>query len=291
MRRLGLKVRPPHINKSDASATIIDGAIRLGLTDIKYISDKVFAHIDRKRPFSSYEQFRSVQSRKGSGISAQALAAMESVGALEFKDNKLSGGERNNYYEYLRIPLFSGKKLPDNVTSVITNVEDFSTEATHIVKGMVRSFKRGKSAAGKEWVRVEIVDETGAMGAFCDPVNMPVAGQMYVMLITWNRIMKYIPVDEFDESNPEPFVQFMYGKGESPKVGQLHVLAVERRFTAKRQLMATIVAAKSNREMQRILIFPSSYSAYAGKIKEGKILNAIIKISQDGTPFLKEITK
>lgn len=289
MRRLGLKVRPPHINKSEASATIIDGAIRLGLTDIKYISDKVYAHISKHRPFGSFAEFRARQARKGSGISAQATEAMNAVGALEFRDNPTSGNERNNYYEYMRIPLFSGRDLPDSVKAVLTNVEDFVEEDTHIIKGMVRSFKRGRSAAGKEWVRVEIVDETGAMGSFCDPGDMPIAGQMYVMLITWNRIMKYIPVDEFDESNQETFVQFMYGKGPTPKPGQIQVLAVERRFTAKKQLMATIVAAKSDRSMQRVLIFPAAYGTYAGKIKEGKILNAVIKMSGDGTPFLKEI--
>lgn len=291
MRRLGIKMKTPHVNHSDAQAKIVDDYVRLGLTDIKYISDKVFAHIDKRRPYSSFADFRSHASKKGSGISSQAIQSLNLVGSLEFLDNKRSGDEPNNYYEYMKIPRFVGKPLPQEVLEVITNVEDYHEEGTHIVKGMVKSFKRGKSAAGKEWVRVEIVDETGAMGAFCDPGNTPVAGQMYVMLITWNRIMKYIPVDEFDGKNKEHFVRFMYKNGGKPKSGELEVLAVERRFTGKRQLMATVVVANSDREMRRLFVFPATYATNAGKIKEGKVLSAKLGKSQDGTLFIKEILK
>jgi DNA polymerase-3 subunit alpha len=295
MRRLGIKVKTPHVNESDAHAKIVssdsEDYIRLGLTDIKYISDKVFAHIDRERPYESAARFRAYASKKGSGISSQAIQSLNAVGALEFKDNKRKGDEPNNYYEYLKIPRFAGKPLPQEVLDVITNVDEYHEEGTYIIKGMVKSFKRGKSAAGKEWVRVEIVDETGNIGAFCDPGNTPVAGQMYIMLITWNRIMKYIPVDEFDENNKEHFVQFMHGKGAKPKVGELEVLAVEIRFTAKRQLMATVVVANSQREMRRVFVFPATYSTNAGKIKEGRVLRAKLGKSQDGTMFIKEIDK
>ena len=290
MRRLGLKVKTPHVNESDAQAKIVDDYIRLGLTDIKYISDKVFAHIDKKRPYSSYAEFRTNASRKGSGISSQAIESLNSVGALEFRDNRRTGEEPNNYYEYLKIPRFVGKPLPAEVLEVITDADEYHEEGTYILKGMVKSFKRGKSAAGKEWVRVEIVDETGSIGAFCDPGNTPIAGQMYVMLITWNRIMKYIPVDEFDDKNTEHFVQFMYGNGGKPKVGELEVLAVERRFTAKRQLMATVVVANSAREMRRVFVFPSVYSTAAGKIKEGKVLSAKLGKTNDGTMYIKELS-
>jgi DNA polymerase-3 subunit alpha len=291
MKRLGLSVKTPHINHSDASAKIVDDHIRLGLTDIKYISDKVFAHIDNSRPFESYADFRIFQSKKNSGVSSQAVNAMHSVGALEFKDNPRTGDEHENYYEYLQIPRFSGRPLPENVVDVLTNVEDYTEDSTHIIKGMVKSFKRGKSAAGKEWVRVEIIDETGSMGAFCDPGSIPVAGQMYVILITWNRIMKFIPVDEFHEDNPEAFVQFMYEKGDRPSIGQIKILAVERRFTGKKQLMATLVIANGDREMRRVFVFPKVYSSSAGKMKEGAVMSVKLGKSEDGTMFLKEINK
>lgn len=291
MRRLGIKVKVPHINLSDARAKIEDGIVRLGLTDIKYISDKVFAKIDQHRPFDSYAEFRLVKSKKGSGISAQAENAMNVVGALKFNDNKLTGKESESYYEFLRIPKFAGKPLPKAVIDVLTNLEDFSEEGTYVVKGMVKDIKRGKSAKGKEWVRAEIIDETGSDGVFCDPSDVPETGQMYMMLVTWNRIMYKIPVDEVNESNQHPFIQFIFNKSKRPPVGAIEILAVETRFTQAKKMMATLVIANSKREMRRVFVFPAQYSSMAGKLKPGKILNVKLDKSRDGTLYIKEITK
>ena len=291
MRRLGIKVKVPHINISDARAKIEEDSIRLGLTDIKYISDKVFAKIDQYRPFSSYAEFRIARSKKGSGISSQAESAMDSVGALKFSDNPLSGDESDKYYEYLRIPKFAGKPLPKAVIDVLTNLEDFSEEGTYVVKGMVKDIKRGKSAKGKEWVRAELVDETGTDGVFCDPGDVPEVGQMYMMLVTWNRMMYKIPVDEVNESNPHPFIQFIFNKSKRPATGSVELLAVEKRFTQAKKMMATLVVANSKREMRRVFVFPSLYSSSAGKLKPGKILNVKLDKSRDGTLYIKEITK
>lgn len=291
MRRLGIKVKVPHVNKSGERAEIEDGAIRLGLTDIKFISDKVFRNIDQFRPFESYEKFMEVKSKKRSGITSQALDSMNKVGALKFPDNPLSGDESDNYYEFLRIPKFAGRPLPKAVIDIITNFEDFSEEGTFVVKGMIKSIKRGRSAGGKEWVRAEVVDETGSDGLFCDPSDVPEVGQMYVMLVTWNRIMVKIPVDEVQESNKHPFIQFIFNKSKRPAVGAIEILAVENRFTKARKMMATLVVANSKREMRRVFVFPSQYSKVAGKLKVGNILNVKLDKSRDGTLFIKEVTK
>jgi DNA polymerase III subunit alpha len=291
MRRLGIQVKVPHINLSGARAKIDENAIRLGLTDIKYISDKVFSKIDQYRPFSSFAEFRVARTKKGSGISSQAENAMNSVGALKFNDNKLDGNESDNYYEYLRIPKFAGRPLPKAVLDVLTNLEDFSEEGTYVIKGMVKDIKRGKSAKGKEWVRAEIVDETGTDGVFCDPGDVPETGQMYMMLITWNRIMYKIPVDEVREANQHPFIQFIFNKSKRPSVGSIEILAVETRFTQAKKMMATLVVANSKREMRRVFVFPAQYSSMAGKLKPGKILNVKLDKSRDGTLYIKEITK
>ena len=291
MRRLGIKVKVPHVNKSGERAEIEDGAIRLGLTDIKFISDKVFRNIDQFRPFESYEKFMEVKSKKRSGITSQALDSMNKVGALKFPDNPLSGEESDNYYEFLRIPKFAGRPLPKAVIDIITNFEDFSEEGTFVVKGMIKSIKRGRSAGGKEWVRAEVVDETGSDGLFCDPSDVPEVGQMYVMLVTWNRIMVKIPVDEVTESNKHPFIQFIFNKSKRPAVGAIEILAVENRFTKARKMMATLVVANSKREMRRVFVFPSQYSKVAGKLQVGNIINVKLDKSRDGTLFIKEITK
>jgi DNA polymerase-3 subunit alpha len=291
MRRLGIKVKVPHINISDARAKIEGDVIRLGLTDIKYISDKVFSNIDRHRPFVSYQHFREARTKKRSGITSQAENAMNVVGALHFNDNPLEGNESDNYYEFLRIPKFAGRPLPKAVIDVLTDLENFSEEGTYVIKGMVTETKRGKSAKGKEWVRAEVVDETGSDGLFCDPGDVPESGQMYMMLVTWNRIMYKIPVDEVNESNPHPFIQFIFNKSRRPSVGAVEILAVEVRFTQAKKMMATLVVANSKREMRRVFVFPAQYSSMAGKLKPGKILNVKLDKSRDGTLYIKEITK
>jgi DNA polymerase-3 subunit alpha len=291
MRRLGIKVKVPHINRSGERAEIEDGAIRLGLTDIKFISDKVFRNLDKARPFDSYASFMEIKDKKRSGITSQALDSMNAVGALKFEDNPLTGEEQDNYYEFLRIPKFAGKPLPKAVLDILTNFEDFSEEGTSVVKGMIKSIKRGRSAGGKEWVRAEVVDETGSDGLFCDPSDVPEVGQMYVMLVTWNRIMVKIPVDEVAESNKHPFIQFIFNKSRRPPVGAIEILAVENRFTKARKMMATLVVANSKREMRRVFVFPSQYSKMAGKLQVGNIINVKLDKSRDGTLFIKEITK
>jgi len=290
MRRLGLRVKLPHINLSGEHAEIHDDHIRLGLTDVKYISSKVFRKLDQQRPFTNYASLTEAKLAKGSGINSRAVGAMDKVGAAEFPDNPKRGDETQNFYEYLRIPKFEGRDLPIGVLEMFTHLADYNEEDTLIVKAMVTGLKRGKTGAGKEWVRSEVVDETGKAGIFCDPKDTPEPGQMYVFLIAYNRIMRAVPIDDFGPENEDAFVRFMYGEGERPKVGEMEILAVERRFTAKKQMMATIVAANSKREMRRLLVFPRVFSKNISKLDEGAIVRGKVKRLDDGALMLQEIT-
>jgi hypothetical protein len=261
----------------------------LGLTDIKYISDKVFRKIDEHRPFNSFAHLMQVKDTKGSGINSRAIDALKKVGALDFKDAPRGEDVQDHLYEYLRIPKFAGRDLPWEVLEKFTSLEDYAEDDTLIIKAMVTGLKRGKTGKGKEWVRVEVVDETGKAGIFVDPKDTPEPGQMYVMLITWNRIMKAVPIDEFGPENDNAFVRFMYNEGERPKVGMIEILAVERRFTAKKQMMATIVAANSKGEMRRALVFPKVYARNVSKIKEGTVYRAKMRKLEDGSMMLQEL--
>jgi DNA polymerase III subunit alpha len=292
MRRLGVRVKLPHINLSDAKAKIVDDYIRLGLSDIKYISDLVFAKIDKHRPFASYEELMSKSKEKYSGINSRAVSALNAVGALPFADNQDRVSDLSDtLFEYLKIPKFAGRELPPEVIEKLTRLEDYDEDGTYVVKAMVTELKRGKQkTSGKEWVRVEIVDETGVAGVFCDPLTPPEPGQMYILLVGDNSIMEAIPIDDFDEGNDKPFVQFMYNKVEPPKTGSIVILSVEHRFTQRRQRMATIVAANSRGEMRRMLVFPQVFGSVAGKLKPGKIVKAKVRKLEEGGLALQEIT-
>lgn len=75
-RALGIKILPPHINKSDKNFTVDGNSIRYGLASIKYVGDKAVDEILSKRPFESYVGFEeSVSSKVNSRVRESLLAA------------------------------------------------------------------------------------------------------------------------------------------------------------------------------------------------------------------------
>lgn len=59
-RRLGIKILPPNINKSDTYFSIEGDAIRCGFGFIKGLGDKAVPNIVEKRPFTSFTQFLNI---------------------------------------------------------------------------------------------------------------------------------------------------------------------------------------------------------------------------------------
>jgi len=284
MRRLGLRLKLPDVNKSGQFAEIHDDYIRLGLTDIKYISDKVYRRLEKVLPIKGYGELAAAAEQKGSGINSRAVSALSKVGAIPGVE-----ADSDSLYEYLRIPKFKGIDLPLNVLEQLNPLEEYDEEGTHIIKAMVVGLKRGKTEAGKEWVRVEMVDETGVAGIFCDPQDTPEEGQMYIFLVTNNRIYESIPIDEFATPSDNHFVNFVYNEVGAAGVGHVEVVSVEHRFTAKRQMMATMVVANRKKEMRRVLVFPQAFSKYVGRLKPGAVLRVALKELEDKSFMLREV--
>jgi DNA polymerase III subunit alpha len=288
MRRLGLRVKLPHVNKSGERAEIVDDYIRLGLADVKYISDMVFHKIDQARPFNSYEELRAKAEEKGSGINSRAVAALRAVGAVPFSDAP-HVDTTENLYEYLALPKFKGRELPVSVLESLTSLDMYNDGDVGAVKAMVTNVKRGKNEiTGREWVQVEMVDETGKATLFGDPDNTPEAGNMYVFLIAGSGIIKSVGIDDFGPGN-DAFSDFMYNESEKVALGEVQIIAVERRFTKKRQMMATLVVANSRRELRRVLVFPRQFGKYAGKFQEGKVVRVKLNKLDDGALSLEEL--
>lgn len=285
MRRLGINLKLPSLARSGKQAEIQDGSVRLGLTDIKFISDKVYAHLTKVLPIESYAELKTVSGEKGSGINSKAVDALARTGAVPGLQ-----ADPDSLYEYLRIPKFQGRDFPVHVHEQFLPLEDYDEIDTHIIKAMVVGLKRGKTKAGKEWVRVEMVDETGTAGIFCNPDMTPDEGQMYVFLVTANRIYEAVPVDDFVPDSPNDFVRYIYAERSPAGVGTVAIISVEHRFTAKRQMMATLVVANSEREFRRVLVFPKSFGKYAGKLKSGTIARVKLKELEDKSMMLVEMT-
>lgn len=67
---------------------------------------------------------------------------MRSIGGAVFKDNPLTGEERNNLWTVLGVPMFSTSAIPDWV--VRDNLIDFEETGVFVFVALAKSIKRGK---------------------------------------------------------------------------------------------------------------------------------------------------
>ena len=181
-KRLGLKVKLPHINESELYFSLKGDSIIFGLAEVKFISDSIANKIIDKRPFADYKDFMDKASKKGSGINSRAIAALNAIGGAAFTDNPRQGNEKDNYYEYLGIPTFN-LDLPPRIKAQARPISEFDELGSFVMFGMVKSIKRGNG-----WARIELVDETGSIGLFHNEQTQIETNQMYFILVGDNRI-------------------------------------------------------------------------------------------------------
>jgi DNA polymerase-3 subunit alpha len=284
-KRLNVKIKLPHVNHSDLDFTIEDDAIRFGLSNIKYISDNLGSKLMAYRPFENYESLKEKIMEKGNGLSTRVLGSLNAVGAASFYDNPKTGEERNNFYEYLNIPVFEVADIPPGVKAQFRPLEDFTENECFAVMGMVKEIKRG---AG--WTRVEVVDETGSAGIFHTEDTLIEAGKMYAMLVACNSVARYVTVDEVNRDSNNSFVKFLYTKRfNSLPEDCFRVLAFQARKTKAGKNMAYVVLTNVDKEMVRVLAFPSMFHKAYGFCREGSVVKAELNQTDDGTYFFKDI--
>ena len=277
-KRLGLKVYLPDVNKSGLGFTLEPDGIRFGLSDIKYISDSIGEKIINLRPFTSYANLLEKSQEKFSGVNSRAIAALNSVGAAVFEDNPRSGKERDNFYEYLSIPSFGTAELDPRLRAYSRTIDEYEENGAFIVIGMVRKIVRKPG-----WARAEVVDETGSAGIFTDENTPMEAGNMYVMLVSNNRIARYTAIDEVDEDNTSSFVQFLYRKYPDPAEGTHRVIAFNSRTTKAGKKMADVVLADHLNNMVPALVFPAVYPKVVSKMREGRLVVVELRETEDGS--------
>ena len=282
-KRLGLKVLLPHINESEMYFSLQGNAIRFGLAEIKFISDSIANKIMEKRPYTSYSDFIEKASKKGSGINSRAVSALNFIGGAAFDDNKRSGKEKENYYEYLGIPTFN-VDLPPRIKSQARPIEDFDDLGSFVMFGMVKSIKRGTG-----WARVELVDETGSIGLFHHEQTPIETNQMYFILVGDNRISRYIKVSDVDPNGSDMLVDYLYRKEYDLNEDEHLVISHTPYKTKAGKMMAHIVFTNKNKELTRAIAFPTMYKMALAKLREGMKCNITLSKLDDGTLMVKEI--
>lgn len=283
-KRLGLRVMLPHINESDMYFSLQDDGIRFGLAEVKFISDSIANKIIEKRPYKDYAEFIDKASKKGSGINSRAITALNSIGGAAFSDNPRQGNEKDNYYEYLGIPTFNLAGIPPRIKAQARPIQDFDDLGSFVMFGMVKSIKRGSG-----WARVELVDETGSIGLFHTEQTQIETNQMYFILVGDNRIARYIKVSDIDPKSDDLFVDYLYRKEYDLEEDEYIVVNFTPYTTKAGKTMSHIVLSNKDKELTRVIVFPTMYKMSLAKMREGMKCKVVLSKLDDGTLNVKEI--
>jgi DNA polymerase-3 subunit alpha len=283
-KRLGLRIKLPHVNESEMYFSLKKDSIIFGLAEIKFISDNIANKILDKRPFKTYSELIEVASKKGSGINSRAITALNAIGGAAFDDNPRQGNEKDNYYEYLGIPTFNLEGIPPRIKAQARPIEDFDELGSFVMFGMVKNIKRGNG-----WARVELVDETGSIGLFHNEQTQIETNQMYFILVGDNRIARYIKVSDIDPKGSDLFVDYLYRKEYDLAEDEYIVVNFTPYVTKAGKTMSHIVLADRNKELTRVIVFPTMYKISLAKMREGMVCKLTLSKLDDGTLMVKEI--
>lgn len=283
-KRLGLKIKLPHINESGMYFSLQKDSIRFGLAEVKFISDSIANKIMENRPYENYNDFIEKASKKGSGINSRAISALNAIGGAAFDDNPRSGEEKDNYYEYLGIPTFNLTGIPPRIKAQAKPIEEFDDLGSFVMFGMVKSIKRGTG-----WARVELVDETGSIGLFHHEDTQIETNQMYFILVGDNRIARYIKVSDMDPKGNDLFVDYLYRKEYDLEDDEYMVVNFTPYKTKAGKMMSHIVLSNRDKELTRAIAFPTIYKISLAKMREGMKCKVVLSTLDDGTLMIKEI--
>ena len=282
-KRLGLKIRLPHINESDIYFSLKGDAIIFGLAEVKFISDSIANKIMDLRPFDNYKDFIDKASKKGSGINSRAISALNAIGGAAFEDNPRQGNEKDNYYEYLGIPTFN-IDLPPRIKAQAKTIDEFDPIGSFVMFGMVKNIKRGTG-----WARVELVDETGTIGLFHNEQTQIETGQMYFVLVGDNRIARYIKVSDINPDSSDLFVDYLYRKQYDLDEDEYLVVNFTPYKTKAGKTMAHIILSDKDKNLTRCIVFSTMYKIALAKMREGMKCKVVLSKLDDGTLMVKEI--
>lgn len=285
IKRMGIEIRLPHVNESHVDERIETGGIRMGLGAIKYVSGTIANRYIEAGPFSSYEEVKEFTFTKGSGVNSRALEYMNMVGAVTFKDNPANMEDiKENLYEVLSLPEFASS-TPPVWRRKLTNAVDFEADKTFILLGMVRGIKRGKG-----WSRIEIIDKTGSCAAFDKQDTEIETGKVYAIAVSNNRIVKAVPMDDFEDYN-DSLVKYLSYRKMPFDAGEYYVVAFNSRITKANKKMAALLLANDLGELASVVVWNTQYGDAYINLEEGKYYRIILGQTRKGELVYKGVQK
>jgi DNA polymerase-3 subunit alpha len=290
-RSMGINIKLPHINYSQSRFSVEGDSLRMGLSGVKYLSDKLSDRIIAARPFESYKQFKDHVLTKGSGLNTRVISALNKFGGASFEDNpkdvdpESDNYYRKNLYEYLGIPAFETNAITHQMRSMIRPLEEYTDDESFVIMAMVKGVKQKDN-----WKRIDLVDSSGTAGIFINPEVEIIKGKMYLMLIGNNSIMKAIDMDDLSTSSEDVLVDYLRRPklSEIPE-GQVKVLAAQGRKTKAGKNMATITVCDHNKELKSFMVFDSMFHKAKLMARIGVTRVITLGETKDGALYLKDI--
>lgn len=268
-KRMGIKIKFPHINHSDVSWKIEDNALRFGLRNVKYISDVSAQRFVDNRPFDTYQELADFVARKGSGVNSRALASLRAVGAANIDSVLVTRDEvMESAYEVLGLPALNAD-IPPHWYAKLTNAEDYEDGSTAILYGYVRGVKTGTG-----WSLFDVFDTTGSFKFFGrDSVNVEV-GKAYLFVIANKSVVAAVDVSNLGGSSSiEKYLDTSTEDG--------YVVAATSYKTKTGNKMGVVVADDGG-ELIAATLFASKFSQVAPRIKVGAVNIMNYSISRSG---------
>lgn len=261
-KRLGIEVHLPDVNYSEAKFHLHDGGIRFGLTNIKYLSDKVFGHIELARPFESLDNLHKVATKKGSGINSRAREALLVTGSLL----SIGGPEADTeqLYDFLNMPTFNLPDIADHVT--VRTAATFHNKETFILSGMVSEVRRDKG-----WSLISVIDDTGSVGFFHSPDTEVTKGKYYYFIISGNRVQSYVSTEQFESKPDHPFVRYLVNPIDSLLDGRTrYVVQFKGRKTKAGKRMGSLFVSDEKGSIEEYVVFPNHFNDIFTKVSAGR---------------------
>jgi len=284
-KRLGIKVLLPHVNESDLDFSVKGDSIRFGLNNIKYISDNIASKLIAQGPYKNYQHLLDISKAKGSGINSRAIESLNAIGAAAFDDHPRTGEESDNLYEYLNVPKFDTRGITPYLRTQINPLIDFLETGCFVIMAMVKTIKKGKG-----WSRVELVDDTGTVGIFHDENTKIEANNMYLFLVGDNRIHKYVTIEDVINKKDDSFINWLYSQGYKDKQDNEKLVVDFTNYKTKQgKMMAHVILSSPEKELERFIVFPKTYTLALGRMKPGNWCKPTLEKLDDGTIFIKEV--
>lgn len=189
--RMGIKVAPPNINKSNIQADLIDGDILMGLSDVKGVGGVDW--VIENRPFTGFEQSMELMEeqnkeylkKKKAGevegpspkqrFGAGKFKALYNAGAYDdLEDRIISKFElRELQKELLGVILDNDApkilaKHAEMIQNECDSYEDVLEPGIYVIAGAVSSFEKRKTKNNTDmaWVNLELNGKTMRLAAF-----------------------------------------------------------------------------------------------------------------------------